>query len=134
MAAYHYVQRTETRYFEGFGWLPIAVQVVFFISIPDINNDAGVSYRVAAKDEKWDNVLNAVPSQVVDLETKSPTVYGDLQNGSLYELAERFQFSSAHLTDQQRNAELTVREGEAEAEILGQKQLDWKYWGRSDLP
>lgn len=134
MGSYHYVQRTETRFFEGSGYLPIAVQVVFFIDIPDVNNDAGVSYRVAAKDEKWDSALNAVPSSVVDLETKSPTVYNALQTGAMYEYSERLQFSSAFLSNAQRNSELTAREAAAEAEILAQKQLDWKYWGRSDLP
>jgi len=137
MSVWHYVQKTETRLLDidpehpeqGKAYLPIAVQIVFFITIPDVNNRADVSYRVAARDERYSKELDEVPSSVVDLQAKNETVYNALQTGAVYEKSERFAFSKAYLSDVQRDAEIDARAAAAESDILAEKQRDWQYWG-----
>lgn len=140
MAVWRYVTRTRTRLLdvnpansgEGQAELPIGVDVVFHIDIPDASNPAGVSYRVASKDEQWNDEQNKVVPLVRDLQTKNQAWYDKLQTGAAYQHSGVFKFSSAYLSNAQRDAELDARMQAIKATLLDRKQVEWQYWGNTD--
>ena len=139
MAIWRYVTRTRTRLLDidpqnpgQKAELPVGVDVVFHVDIPNANNPAGVSYRVASKDEQWDEEQNKVIPKVKDLQTKNVAWYDKLQTGAAYQRVEAFQFSSAYLTNVQRDAELDAQMQVVKDTLLAQKQVEWQYWGNTD--
>ena len=137
MSVWHYCTSTIYRLLDvdpsdpskGQAYLPWKVSITYYVEIPNGNNRAGVSYRVAAREEKYSQELGKVPHSVIDLDAKNPTVYNALQIGAVYEFAETFEFSSCYLSDSQRDAQIDARCGQIETEIVEKKQREWRYWG-----
>ena len=143
MAIMRYVKNTETRLLDtdptnpglGKSELPISVRVVYHIDIPGANNPAGVSYQVASKDEQWNSEEGRVVPLVPELENKGPANlawYNKLQTGAAFQHQETFKFSSAYLSNPQRDSELDARMIEVQATLLLHKEVEWGFWGNQD--
>ena len=68
------------------------VDVAFHIPVPDENNSAGVSLRLAVKYKYQYNKVDNF-SLVPNLEIDFPTEYSDIQNGIIYEKFESYQLA-----------------------------------------
>lgn len=140
MAVWRYVTRTKTRLLDidpndasqGQAELPIGVDVVFHIDIPDANNPAGVSYRVACRDEMWNEEQNKVVPLVKDLQVKNSGWYDKLQTGAAYQKLDSFKFTVAYLNSAQRDSEIDAEMQRIKDTVLAQKQVEWMYWGNTD--
>lgn len=119
MSDYHILQINETHR----GIMEI-VSVVFHISIPDVNNDADVSYRQAIASLVNTENVTAVPWLEVDF----PQEYIDIQSGAVYEISKSVRVPVG-LTPVQKRDRLDVYYNYVKSEILQKIQNKMAFWG-----
>jgi len=103
------------------------VDVAFHIPVPDENNSAGVSLRLAVKYKYQHNKTDNF-SSVPNLETDFPTEYSNIQNGVIFEKFESYQFSNANLTLPQKRSEIDNKYTEYTTSIVDDLRKTLKYY------
>jgi hypothetical protein len=99
------------------------VTCAFHITVPDINNSAGISYRTAL-------VISGVnETQVGNLTTAYPAEVTALANGSLLEVIETIRFSILGLNNTQKLAEIETAYTNRQAQLLADKQVELAFTG-----
>ena len=103
------------------------IRIVFRIAIPDMTNNAGISYRTALIDylkhsQGIDNISSISPFSDAD-------ELQQVQSGEIYEVQESVRFSSLALTDVQKRDEIDARYNELTTESLSKLQILLEWWG-----
>ncbi len=101
------------------------VNVVFRIPIPDVNNQAGKSYRTA--------LVEKLTRESGTIESKSPFSTAEelteVQNGEIYEVLTSKRFSSLSLTNVQKRDELDAEFNMLKTEAINQLKTELEWWG-----
>ncbi len=101
--------------------------VVFRIPVPDLQNQAGKSYRTALVEK----LSHESPTGTI--ESKSPLSTSEelaqVQNGEVYEVFTSVRFSSLSLTNAQRRDELDAKFIELKTKALTRLKIELEWWG-----
>ena len=102
------------------------ISIIFRISIPDVNNNAGIPYRTALidylKHSRGVDMISSISpfSDAAELQ--------QVQSGEIYEVQQSVRFSSLALTDAQKADELDARYNELTTESLSKLQILLEWW------
>jgi len=103
------------------------VTVIFRIPVPDLQNQAGKSYRTALVEK----LTRESPTGTI--ESKSPFSTAEelaqVQNGEVYEVLTSVRFSSLSLTNTQRRDELDAKFNELKTKALTRLKIELEWWG-----
>ena len=101
--------------------------VVFRIQIPDVANNAGISYRTALVEylkhsQNTDTISSISPFT-------DATELSQVRNGEIYEVQQSMRFSSLALTPVQKRNEIDARYNELTTEARDKLQILLAWWG-----
>ena len=101
--------------------------VVFHIPIPDENNAAGVSLRLAVYQYQGnDTIVSVVPGHATNFSGEN----ADMQSGAIYEYPRAVVFTSANNTPVQKQGEMDSMYTSLAVSALGTIRKVLKYWGK----
>lgn len=115
MSAYHILTQDASQ---------DTIQVVIHTSIPDVTNDAGISYRVALQQSE-----PFTESAVYGLEIDDPAEWAELVAGAKYETTETVRFTSLYLDNFQRRNQVEAHVTGFQNAVTTRKQITLAFWG-----
>lgn len=103
------------------------INVAFHIPIPDVNNEAGKSYRLALKEKlEHESETGIITSQIPNLPTAELT---RMQSVEIYEIMRSKRFSRLGLTSLQKRNELDAEYNILKIEARDELQVELEWWG-----
>jgi hypothetical protein len=103
------------------------INVIFHIPIPDVQNAAEKSYRLALKEMlEHASETGTIESICPDITAAELT---QIQNGEIYEISRSKRFSSLSLTNAQKRDELDVEFNILKTEARSELQIELEWWG-----
>ena len=101
--------------------------IVFRVPIPDVTNNAGISYRTALVEylkhsQNTDTISSISPFT-------DATELSQVRNGEIYEVQQSMRFSSLALTPVQKRNEIDARYNELTTEARNKLQILLAWWG-----
>lgn len=118
MSNYHILQISPSD-----GGMSENISLIFHIPIPDQNNNANVSYRIAIA-----SLVNAENvSSVPWLEADFPAEYADIQTGAVYEVSRMLRLP-AEWTPVQKRDRIDAYYNVLKGELLAKIQQRMSFW------
>lgn len=118
MSDYHVLSQTRDKKM---------ITVIFRIPIPNTNNAAGKSYRIALKEKLEHNLESGTIESCSPCTT--PAELTEVQNGEIYELPRSKRFSRLGLTNAQKRDELDAEFNMLQTEARNELQTELEWWG-----
>jgi len=103
------------------------VNAIFHIPIPDVNNAADKSYRLALKEKlERESATGIIESICPDI---TPAELAQIQNGEIYEISRSKRFSSLSLINVQKRDELDAEYNVLKIEARDELRVELEWWG-----
>lgn len=100
------------------------ISIAVHTPIPDVNNEASISYRVALQQSE-----PFTESAVYGLQADDPDEWDDLVAGAVHEKRETVKFTSTNLTNNQRRTEVETKVAGFQNAVIAEKQITLAFWG-----